>query len=54
MYFDIVLYQNQENVPALVSIFNKLKNRKGVPTSQLIMMYTSLAETQVRETYIDI
>ncbi|XP_061384028.1 focadhesin isoform X2 [Danaus plexippus] len=38
----------KENVPALVSIFNKLKNRKGVPTSQLIMMYTSLAETQVR------
>ncbi|CAG9564314.1 unnamed protein product [Danaus chrysippus] len=38
----------KENVPALVSIFNKLKNKKGVPTSQLIMMYTSLAETQVR------
>ncbi|XP_039759204.1 focadhesin isoform X2 [Pararge aegeria] len=38
----------KENVPALVSILNKLKANKGVPTSLLIMLYTRLAETQVR------
>ncbi|KAL0820730.1 hypothetical protein ABMA28_006558 [Loxostege sticticalis] len=37
-----------ENVPNIVSIMTKLKAGKGVPTSFLIAMYTSLAETQVR------
>ncbi|CAG4989514.1 unnamed protein product [Colias eurytheme] len=38
----------KENVPTLVSVLNKLKANKGVPTSLLVMLYTSLAETQVR------
>ncbi|XP_052743774.1 focadhesin isoform X2 [Bicyclus anynana] len=38
----------KENVPSIVSILNKLKAQKGVPTSLLIMLYTRLAETQVR------
>ncbi|CAH2089126.1 unnamed protein product [Euphydryas editha] len=38
----------KENVPALVAILNKLKVGRGVPTSFLIMLYTSLAETQAR------
>ncbi|KAM3959431.1 LOW QUALITY PROTEIN: focadhesin [Aphomia sociella] len=42
------LAKYKENVPAVVSILNKLKAGKGVPTSFLIMLYASLAETQVR------
>ncbi|XP_026492540.2 focadhesin isoform X1 [Vanessa tameamea] len=38
----------KENVPALVAILNKLKVGRGVPISLLIMLYTSLAETQAR------
>ncbi|KAI5636536.1 hypothetical protein NE865_10781 [Phthorimaea operculella] len=38
----------KENVPTIVAILNNLKANKGVPTSFLIMLYTSLAETQVR------
>ncbi|XP_026320647.1 focadhesin isoform X2 [Hyposmocoma kahamanoa] len=36
------------NVPTIVAILNKLRSNKGVPTSFLIMLYTRLAETQVR------
>ncbi|CAK1550243.1 unnamed protein product [Leptosia nina] len=38
----------KENVPTIVSVLNKLKANKGVPASLLVMLYTSLAETQVR------
>ncbi|KAI8420472.1 hypothetical protein MSG28_008959 [Choristoneura fumiferana] len=43
-----LMAKTKENVPTIVSIFNKLKTNKGVPTSFLIMLYASLAETQVR------
>ncbi|XP_072942367.1 focadhesin [Epargyreus clarus] len=43
-----LMASTKENVPSIVSVLNKLKTNKGVPTSLLIMLYTSLAETQVR------
>ncbi|XP_047997138.1 focadhesin [Leguminivora glycinivorella] len=43
-----LMAQTKENVPTIVSILNKLKASKGVPTSFLIMLYASLAETQPR------
>ncbi|XP_050551055.1 focadhesin [Spodoptera frugiperda] len=43
-----LMAKTKENVPTIVSVLNKLKANKGVPTSFLIMLYTSLAETQVR------
>ncbi|CAH0401135.1 unnamed protein product [Chilo suppressalis] len=43
-----LMAKTKENVPAIVAILNKLKAGKGVPVSFLIMLYTSLAETQVR------
>ncbi|KPJ09490.1 Uncharacterized protein KIAA1797 [Papilio machaon] len=43
-----LMAKTKENVPTIVNILNKLKTNKGVPTSVLIMLYTSLAETQVR------
>ncbi|XP_061720970.1 focadhesin [Cydia pomonella] len=43
-----LMAKTKENVPTIVSILNKLKASKGVPTSFLIMLYTSLAETQSR------
>ncbi|XP_059046339.1 focadhesin [Achroia grisella] len=42
------LAKYKENVPTVVSILSKLKAGKGAPTSFLIMLYASLAETQVR------
>ncbi|KAJ8716977.1 hypothetical protein PYW08_005376 [Mythimna loreyi] len=43
-----LMAKTKENVPTIVSVLNKIKANKGVPTSFLIMLYTSLAETQVR------
>ncbi|XP_045526454.1 focadhesin [Pieris brassicae] len=43
-----IMASTKENVPTLVAVLNKLKANKGVPTSLLIELYTSLAETQVR------
>ncbi|KAF9410618.1 hypothetical protein HW555_010348 [Spodoptera exigua] len=41
-----LMAKTKENVPVIVSVLNKLKANKGAPTSFLIMLYTSLAETQ--------
>ncbi|XP_041984515.1 focadhesin isoform X2 [Aricia agestis] len=43
-----LMASRKENVPVIVSILNKLKANRGVPMSLLVMLYTSLAETQVR------
>ncbi|CAH2041992.1 unnamed protein product, partial [Iphiclides podalirius] len=43
-----LMAKTKENIPTIVSILNKLKANRGVPTSLLIVLYTSLAETQVR------
>ncbi|CAH0695633.1 unnamed protein product [Spodoptera exigua] len=43
-----LMAKTKENVPVIVSVLNKIKANKGAPTSFLIMLYTSLAETQVR------
>ncbi|CAH0589896.1 unnamed protein product [Chrysodeixis includens] len=43
-----LMAKTKENVPTIVSVLNKLKANKGAPTSFLIMLYTTLAETQVR------
>ncbi|KAG6461623.1 hypothetical protein O3G_MSEX012746 [Manduca sexta] len=43
-----LMAKTKENVPTVVSILNKLKANKGVPTSFLIMLYASLADNQVR------
>ncbi|XP_075981084.1 focadhesin [Anticarsia gemmatalis] len=43
-----LMAKTKENVPTIVSVLNKMKAYKGVPTSLLIMLFTSLAETQVR------
>ncbi|XP_052755877.1 focadhesin isoform X2 [Galleria mellonella] len=42
------LAKYKENVPRIVAVLNKLKTGKGAPTSFLVMLYSSLAETQVR------
>ncbi|CAG9795940.1 unnamed protein product [Diatraea saccharalis] len=43
-----LMAKTKENVPTIVAILNKLKASNGVPVSTLIMLYTTLAETQVR------
>lgn len=43
-----LMAKTKENVPTIVSVLNKVKTNKGAPTSFLITLYTSLAETQVR------
>nr|XP_049700898.1 focadhesin [Helicoverpa armigera] len=43
-----LMAKSKENVPDIVKVLQKIKANKGAPTSLLILIYTSLAETQVR------
>ncbi|XP_047031171.1 focadhesin [Helicoverpa zea] len=43
-----LMAKSKENVPDIVKVLQKIKSNKGAPTSLLILIYTSLAETQVR------